>query len=326
MNWKHLFKSGWTLKHLVLVALTLVAVGIAGCNNNSGPVTPEQNVITGTVSFSYNGASLTDATKWPQSSDTASQFPGTMKVAFVPLDPTTRAPRQGPVAAIPGLGAVAGIPFSALRNGVYEFSSTNARDNNNNLVSSLPKDIYGVYVTYVNPFFTGQASQQFLNSGVVADLRSTSSVSITDRVEMRVAETLMQSGRAGSATLSGTVTATGDVANWPAAPVGPPTTWAQGAEFIAILGFRDGTPPGVPGMFLVLPRPTSGNSTTFATTMPLGTYRNITIARYRVDSAAPGGFRTIATLAQFSNPQTQQNAMTMDAGNRQAVWNVNIAL
>jgi len=321
MNTKSFF-----MRSLFVAFVALSAMYFSACGNNSSPVTPEQNVITGTISFSYNGASLTDATKWPQNSDTASQFPGTMKVAFVPLDPTTLAPRQGPVAAIPGLGAVAGIPFSALRNGVYEFSSINARDNNNNPVSSLPRDIYGVYVTYVNPFFTGQASQQFLNSGVVADLRSASSVSITDRVEMRVAETLMQSGRAGSATLSGTVTATGNVANWPAAPVGPPTAWAQGAEFIAILGFRDGTPPGVPGMFLVLPRPASGNSTTFATTMPLGTYRNITIARYKVDSAAPGGFRTIATLAQFSNPQTQQNAMTMDAGNRQAVWNVSIAL
>lgn len=315
---------GRVWRHLALILIALATLNFVGCSNNSGPAASEDNVITGTITFNYNGAPLTDASKWPQSTNTNDPFPGRIKIAFVPLDPTTRAPRSGPIAAIPGLGDVAGIPFSALRNGVYEFSSTNARDVNNNLVASLPKDIYGVYVTYVNPFFTGQASQQFLNTGVVADLRTTNNIRVTDAVEMRVAETLMQSGRAGTATLSGTVTATGNINNWPPAPVGPPQNWANGTEFIALFGLRDGAQG--PGFFQVLGRPASGNSVTYALNIPMGTYRNVVIARYRVNSAVPGGFETVATLAEFRNPQHGRNEMTMDAGNRQAVWNVTISL
>ncbi|MCS7013869.1 MAG: hypothetical protein RMI34_02880 [Chloroherpetonaceae bacterium] len=312
------------IQHLAVVFFAIVALNLAGCSSGSGPATSEENVITGTVTFTYNGAPLTDASKWPQSTNINDPFPGRIKIAFVPLDPTTRAPRSGPIAAIPGLGDIPGIPFSALRNGVYEFSSATARDANNNIIGSLPKDIYGVYVTYVNPFFTGQASQQFLNTGVVADLRSTSSVRITDAVEMRVAETLMQSGRTGTATLSGTVTATGNLNNWPPAPVGPPTAWTAGTEFIALFGLRDGAQG--PGFFQVLGRPASGNSVTYAINIPMGTYRNVVIARYRVNPAAPGGFETVATLAEFRHPQHGRNEMTMDAGNRQAVWNVTISL
>lgn len=324
MNPKYFSPRGRLIQHLALVVLAVVAINLAGCSNNSGPAASEDNVISGTITFTYNGAPLTDASKWPQSTNTNDPFPGRMKIAFVPLDPTTRAPRSGPVAAIPGLGDVAGIPFSALRNGVYEFSSTNARDVNNNLIGSLPKDIYGVYVAYVNPFFTGQAAQQFLNTGVVADLRSAASLRVTDAVEMRVAENLMQAGRAGTATLSGTVTATGNIANWPVAPAGPPPTWANGTEFIALFGLRDGAQG--PGFFQILGRPASGNSVTYALNIPLGTYRNVIIARYRVNSAVPGGFETVGTLAEFRNPQHGRNEMTMDAGNRQAVWNVSIAL
>jgi len=324
MNSKYFSALRRRLQYFTLVALAAALLNVFGCSSNSGPAASEENVITGTVTFTYNGAPLTDPAKWPNSTNTNDPFPGSMKIAFVPLDPTTRAPRQGPIAAIPGLGAVAGIPFSRLNNGVLQFSSTEARDVNNNIVASLPKDIYGVYVTYVNPFFTGQASQQFLNSGVVADLRSTSSVRVTDAAEMRVAETLMQAGRAGTATLSGTITANGNINNWPAAPVGPPTAWANGTEFIALFGMRDGAMG--PGFFQVIGKPASGNTATYAMNIPMGTYRNIVLARYRVNSAAPGGFETVATLAGFRHPQHGRNEMTMDAGNRQAVWNITISL
>jgi hypothetical protein len=324
MNSKYFSALRRLIQHLTLIAFAAALLNVFGCSNNSGPAASEENVITGTVTFKYNGAPLTDPAKWPNSTNTNDPFPGSMKIAFVPLDPTTRAPRQGPIAAIPGLGAVAGIPFSRLNNGVLQFSSTEARDVNNNTVASLPKDIYGVYVTYINPFFTGQASQQFLNSGVVADLRSTPSVRITDAIEMRVAETLMQSGRAGTATLSGTITANGNINNWPAAPVGPPTAWANGTEFIALFGLRDGAMG--PGFFQVIGKPASGNTATYAMNIPLGTYRNIVLARYRVNPAAPGGFETVATLAEFRHPQHGRNEMTMDSGNRQAVWNITISL
>ncbi len=320
-------------KNMNFIQSILIVTAIliwAGCGSNV-PSNTESNVISGTVTFNYNGTPISDASKWPNTTDTSRLVTGRIKIAFVPIDPVSLQARVNPTAAIPGLGEIGGIEFSALRNGRLEFSSAQSRDGSNNIVGSLPKDIYGVFVTYVNPFFTGQSAQQFLNTpantpSAIADLRSNSSVTVTDVVEMKVIETLMIAGRAGTASLSGTVTASTNAANWPAAPVGPPNAWAQGAEFIAILGFRDGTPPGVPGVFLVLPKPATGNATTFATNIPLGTYRNITIARYKVDSSAPGGFRTLTTLAQFSNPQTQQNVMTMDAGNRQAVWNVSIAL
>ncbi len=309
----------------IFVALTFVtALAVAGCSeDNTGP--QERVVIEGSVTFTYNGQPITDASKWPNTMDTSAAFPGRMKIAFVPLDPATRQPRQGPVSAIPGLGNVPGIEFSALQNGVYTFTSEIGRDANGAILASLPKDIYGVYPTYVNPFYTGQASQQFLNNGIVADLRNQTRATITDQVEIRVAEALMQSGRSGTATLSGTVTSSTGTANWPAAPVGPPNAWAQGSEFLAIMGNRVGAPPGPPAIFIILDKPASGNSTTFVRNLPLGTYTDVKIYRFRVNSAVPGGFETVSVLAEFRHPVTQQNSMTMDNNNRQGVWNVTIA-
>ncbi|MFQ3597948.1 MAG: hypothetical protein SNJ55_09425 [Chloroherpetonaceae bacterium] len=309
----------------IFVALAFVtALAVAGCSeDNTAP--QERVVIEGSVTFTYNGQPITDAAKWPNTMDTSAAFPGRMKIAFVPLNPSTLQPRVGPVSAIPGLGNVPGIEFSALQNGVYTFSSEVGRDGNGNVVASLPKDIYGVYPTYVNPFYTGQAAQQFLNNGIVADLRNQTRATITDQVEMSVTEALMQSGRAGTATLSGTVTSSTGTANWPPAPVGPPQAWAQGSEFIAIMGNREGAPPGPPAIFIVLNKPASGNATTFVRNLPLGTYTNVKIYRFKVNSSAPGGFETLSVLAEFRHPVTQQNSMTMDQTNRQGVWNPTIA-
>ncbi|MCS7211953.1 MAG: hypothetical protein NZ844_10045, partial [Chloroherpetonaceae bacterium] len=96
------------IQHLAVVFFAIVALNLAGCSSGSGPATSEENVITGTVTFTYNGAPLTDASKWPQSTNINDPFPGRIKIAFVPLDPTTRAPRSGPIAAIPGLGDIPG--------------------------------------------------------------------------------------------------------------------------------------------------------------------------------------------------------------------------
>lgn len=309
----------------IVVALAWVsALAIAGCSeNNTAP--QERVVIEGTVTFTYNGQPITDASKWPNTMDTSAPFPGRIKIAFVPLDPATRQPRQGPVSGIPGLGNVPGIEFSALQNGVYTFTSEIGRDANGTVLASLPKDIYGVYPTYVNPFYTGQASQQFLSSGKIADLRDQTRATVSDQVEIKVAEALMESGRSGTATLSGTVTSSTGTANWPEAPAGPPQAWPQGAEFLAIMGHREGAPPGPPAIFIVLGKPASGNSTTFVRNLPLGTYTNIKIYRFKVNSAAPGGFEILSVLAEFRHPITQQNSMTMDNTNRQGVWNVTIA-
>lgn len=313
------------LRGIFLSLAFVTALSIAGCSNDENTAPQENTVIEGAITFTYNGQPITDATKWPNSSDTSVAFPGRMKVAFVPLDPATLQPRQGPVSAIPGLGNVPGIEFSALQNGVYTFTSEIGRDGNGTIVASLPKDIYGVYPTYVNPFYTGQASQQFLNTGKVADLRNTTRATVTDQVEMNVAEALMQSGRTGTATLSGTVTSSSGTANWPAAPVGPPQAWAQGSEFIAIMGSRVGAPPGPPAIFIILGKPASGNSVSFVQNLPLGTYTDVKVYRFRVSATAPGGFETVAVLAEFRHPVTQQNSMTMDNSNRQAVWNTTIA-
>lgn len=312
------------LRGIFLSLAFVTALSVAGCSNDENTAPQENAVIEGSVTFTYNGQPITDAAKWPNSSDTSVAFPGRMKVAFVPLDPATLQPRQGPVSAIPGLGNVPGIEFSALQNGTYAFTSEIGRDGNGTIVASLPKDIYGVYPTYVNPFYTGQASQQFLNTGKVADLRNTTRATVTDQVEMNVAEALMQSGRAGTATLSGTVTSSSGTANWPAAPVGPPQAWAQGSEFIAIMGSRAGAPPGPPAIFITLGKPASGSSVSFVRNLPLGTYTDVKVYRFRVSATAPGGFETVAVLAEFRHPVTQQNSMTMDNSNRQGVWNTTI--
>ncbi len=311
----------------IFTALAFVtALAITGCSDESNTGSnQESRVIEGSITFTYNGQPLTDASKWPNSMDTSAAFPGRIKVAFVPLDPATRQPRVGPISAIPGLGNVPGIQFSQLQNGVYTFTSEIGRDGNGTLIASLPKDIYGVYPTYVNPFFTGQASQQFLNSGVVADLREQTRVRITDQVEVKVAEALMQSGRSGTATLSGTVTSSTGTNNWPPAPVGPPTAWANGTEFLAIMGSREVAPPGPPAIFIILDRPASGNSITYTRNLPLGTYYDVKLYRFRVNSNMPGGFEMVSVMAQFSHPVTGQNRMTMDNTNRQGVWNVTIA-
>lgn len=313
------------LRGLFTTLAFVTALAIAGCSDadNAGP--QEKLVIEGTVTFTYNGQPITNAANWPNTMDTSAAFPGRMKLAFVPLDPATLQPRVGPVSAIPGLGNAPGIPFSALQNGVYTFTSEIGRDGNGTVIASLPKDIYGVYPTYVNPFYTGQASQQFLTGGKVADLRNATRATITDQVEVKVAEALMQSGRAGTATLSGTVTSTTGTANWPNAPVGPPQTWASGTEFIAIMGSRVGAPPGPPAIFIILGRPASGNSVTYVRNLPLGTYADVKIYRFRVNPSAPGGFETLSVLAEYRHPVTQQNSMTMDNANRQGVWNATIA-
>lgn len=315
------------LRGLYLALAFATALAVAGCSDQASDGTsPQENVaIEGAITFTYNGAPLTDASKWPNTMDTSAQFPGRIKIAFVPLDPTTLQPRLGPVSGIPGLGNAPGIPFSALQNGVYNFTSEVGRDGNGTLVASLPRDIYGVYPTYVNPFYTGQASQQFLNSGKVADLRNQTRVRITDQAEIRIAEALMEAGRQGMATLSGTVTSSTGTTNWPNAPVGPPQSWAAGTEFLAIMGYREGAPPGVPAIFILLDKPASGNSTTYTRNLPLGTYYDVKLYRFRVNPSAPGGFETLATLAEFRHPQTQQNRMTMDNANRQGVWSPTIA-
>ncbi|MGQ9805595.1 MAG: hypothetical protein ACUVRP_05895 [Chlorobiales bacterium] len=313
------------LRGIFLSLAFVIALSVASCSNDENTAPQENAVIEGSVTFTYNGQPITDASKWPNSSDTSAAFPGKMKIAFVPLDPATLQPRQGPISAIPGLGNVPGIEFSALQNGTYTFTSEIARDGNGTVVASLPKDIYGVYPTYVNPFYTGQASQQFLNAGKVADLRNTTRATVTDQAEVKVAEALMQAGRAGTATLSGTVTSTTGTANWPAAPVGPPQAWAQGTEFIAMMGNREGAPPGRPAIFIILGKPASGNSVTYTQNLPLGTYTDVKIYRFKVNSDVPGGFETLSVLAEFRHPVTQQNRMTMDNSNRQGVWNTTIA-
>lgn len=313
------------LRGIFLSLAFVTALSVVGCSNDENTAPQENAVIEGSITFTYNGQPITDAANWPNSMDTSVPFPGKMKVAFVPLDPATLQPRVGPISGIPGLGNTPGIQFSELRNGIYTFTSEISRDANGTVIASLPKDVYGVYPTYVNPFFTGQASQQFLNSGKVADLRNAMRVTVTDQVEVKVAETLMQAGRTGTATLSGTVTSSTGTANWPAAPVGPPQAWAQGSEFIAMMGDREGAPPGPPAIFIILGKPASGNSVTYTRNLPLGTYTNIKIYRFRVNSAAPGGFETVAVLAEFRHPVTQQNRMTMDNTNRQGVWDATIA-
>lgn len=313
------------LRGIFLSLAFVTALSVVGCSNDENTAPQENAVIEGSITFTYNGQPITDAANWPNSMDTSVPFPGKMKVAFVPLDPATLQPRLGPISGIPGLGNTPGIQFSELRNGIYTFTSEISRDANGSVIASLPKDVYGVYPTYVNPFFTGQAAQQFLNSGKVADLRNAMRVTVTDQVEVKVAETLMQAGRTGTATLSGTVTSSTGTANWPAAPVGPPQAWAQGSEFIAIMGDREGAPPGPPAIFIILGKPASGNSVTYTRNLPLGTYTNIKIYRFRVNSAAPGGFETVAVLAEFRHPVTQQNRMTMDNTNRQGVWDATIA-
>lgn len=313
------------LRGIFLSLAFVTALSVVGCSNDENTAPQENAVIEGSITFTYNGQPITDEANWPNSMDTSVPFPGKMKVAFVPLDPATLQPRVGPISGIPGLGNTPGIQFSELRNGIYTFTSEISRDANGTVIASLPKDVYGVYPTYVNPFFTGQASQQFLNSGKVADLRNAMRVTVTDQVEVKVAETLMQAGRTGTATLSGTVTSSTGTANWPAAPVGPPQAWAQGSEFIAMMGDREGAPPGPPAIFIILGKPASGNSVTYTRNLPLGTYTNIKIYRFRVNSAAPGGFETVAVLAEFRHPVTQQNRMTMDNTNRQGVWDATIA-
>lgn len=313
------------LRGIFLSLAFVTALSVVGCSNDENTAPQENAVIEGSITFTYNGQPITDAANWPNSMDTSVPFPGKMKVAFVPLDPATLQPRLGPISGIPGLGNTPGIQFSELRNGIYTFTSEISRDANGTVIASLPKDVYGVYPTYVNPFFTGQASQQFLNNGKVADLRNAMRVTVTDQVEVTVAENLMQAGRTGTATLSGTVTSSTGTDNWPAAPVGPPQAWAQGSEFIAMMGDREGAPPGPPAIFIILGKPASGNSVTYTRNLPLGTYTNIKIYRFRVNSAAPGGFETVAVLAEFRHPVTQQNRMTMDNTNRQGVWDATIA-
>jgi hypothetical protein len=209
------------LRGLFVALMFVTVLSVAGCSDDKNTGPQEKNVIEGTITFTYNGQPLTNAAQWPNTMDTSAAFPGRIKIAFVPLDPATLRPRVGPVSAIPRLGNAPGIEFSALQNGVYTFTSEIGRDGNGAVIASLPKDIYGVYPTYVNPFYTGQAAQQFLPGEKVADLRNSTRATVTTQVEIKVAETLMQSGRAGTATLSGTVTSTTGTANWPAAPVGP---------------------------------------------------------------------------------------------------------
>jgi hypothetical protein len=313
------------LRGLFVALMFVTVLSVAGCSDDKNTGPQEKNVIEGTITFTYNGQPLTNAAQWPNTMDTSAAFPGRIKIAFVPLDPATLQPRVGPVSGIPGLGNAPGIEFSALQNGVYTFTSEIGRDGNGAVIASLPKDIYGVYPTYVNPFYTGQASQQFLTGGKVADLRNSTRATVSDQVEVKVAEALMQSGRAGTATLSGTVTSTTGTTNWPDAPVGPPQSWANGTEFLAIMGEREGAPPGPPAIFIILGKPASGNSVTYARNLPLGTYRNVKIYRFRVNTNVPGGFEILATLAEFRHPVTQQNSMTMDNTNRQGVWNATIA-
>jgi hypothetical protein len=314
------------LKGLFVALAFVTALSVAGCSDNANVASEEKAVIEGAVTFTYNDQPIADAAKWPTSTDTSAAFPGRIKVAFVPLDPATLQPRVGPVSGLPGLGNSPGIQFSELNNGVYSFSSEQARDGNGNLVT-LPKDIYGVYPTYVNAFYEGQAAQQFIINGqaAVADLRNQNRATVACNATINLAETLMQAGRSGTATLSGTVTATNGIANWPVAPVGPPQAWAAGTEYIAVFGTKVGAPPGPPGIFIILGKPASGNSVSFVKNLPLGTYTGVKIQRYKVNPAAPGGFETLATLAEFRHPITNENSMTMDNANRQGVWNVSIA-
>jgi hypothetical protein len=313
------------LRGLFVALMFVTVLSVAGCSDDKNTGPQEKNVIEGTITFTYNGQPLTNAAQWPNTMDTSAAFPGRIKIAFVPLDPATLQPRVGPVSGIPGLGNAPGIEFSALQNGVYTFTSEIGRDGNGAVIASLPKDIYGVYPTYVNPFYTGQASQQFLTGGKVADLRNNTRATVSDQVEVKVAKALMQSGREGTATLSGTVTSTTGTTNWPDAPVGQPQSWANGTEFLAIMGEREGALPGPPAIFIILGKPASGNSVTYARNLPLGTYRNVKIYRFRVNTNVPGGFEILATLAEFRHPVTQQNSMTMDNANRQGVWNATIA-
>jgi hypothetical protein len=316
----------YSYRLLASAVLVIFMSILASCSDDSsGP--QNGGSVEGSITFTDNGASLTDSTQWPSSPDTSRAFPGRLKVAFVPLDRATRAPRIGPVAAVPGLGAFGGIPFGALQNGVFSFNSGQARDANNNLIGSLPADLYGVYVAYVNPFLDGQAAQQFVAPAVVVEVTNGGVITgVTGTVRVDSARKLMIEGR-DNGVFSGTITSTTPAANWPAVPAGSAAAYPQGTEFIAVNGSRIGAPPGPPAIFRPLSPPVSGSSaTTFSLTIPKGTYRRVTINKFRRDSASPGGFATLSTLATYVNSTNNQDStFTLSRTARNVIWNASIA-
>lgn len=109
------------LRQLMALFVVLFAFNMTACDDddNGGDSGDKTNSISGTLTFTYNGAPI-DSAHWPHSSSTSDSIPGYFRIALMPANPDGMA-TGGPVDGLPALGHGTGIEFSGLTNGKWNY-------------------------------------------------------------------------------------------------------------------------------------------------------------------------------------------------------------
>lgn len=109
--------------------VVLFAFNMTACDDDDdgGSTGGGSNSISGTITFTYNGAPI-DQLHWPHSSSTTDSIPGYFRLALMPCD-ATGMPTGGPVDGLPALGHGTGMEYSSLNaNGTWDYTFQNMSD------------------------------------------------------------------------------------------------------------------------------------------------------------------------------------------------------
>ncbi|NTW48883.1 MAG: hypothetical protein HGB19_03960 [Chlorobiales bacterium] len=243
---------------LLTISLSLGSVGCSDDNNGGNNSNPDANTVSGTLTFTYAGAPITDAAKWPHSSSTADAFGGYFRLGLMPSLATGQA-TAGPRYMIGGTGMGTGMEFTALTSSTYQYKFT-----------AVQNDIYIIVPTYENIKATGMAKTVSVGRwgaisfayGAPITVNSDAHANTNIYCDMAVgkyAYDAIDSAAHSKGMIYGGIKVN-DAAKWP-------TGTSASGNYLALMGYKNRTSkadvvanPAMPDLYAVIPVPTVAGS------------------------------------------------------------------